>query len=489
MNSIIKNKVLRELFHRKSFIISLAILIFFVIIATIGPMMTPYKNPYSASEYYVAGPYSVPSWASIFPQYKYYPPDIKNLQISANQFVGNGTYQQYNESYYVVYLKPGEEENVSYVFLWNYSEPYTFSFSLNVIPYTKGGVQVNVYMVNSTGYRFFLLRYVPEQDLFYYFSGACPIKLNSVNNLVISPTTITSLNSPYVGSLSYRDQILFPILFPLETLDTPGKIVIQLSVINVGNYPAKVLVSKVNFSDLGYRYGLLGTDQNGASVFAEYVIGARFDLELSLLASVIIVGIGLIIGLVAGYVGGIVDLILNSITDFFLTIPGLPLIIALETVLIISGAILKVSKAVLILLIISGLSWMATMKIIRSVTMSLRNRTFVEASRAMGAGSFYIIRKHILPNILGVVFAQIAYDVPVVILTESGLDFLGLGITNFPTWGNMLGFATDAASAANSFAWWWVLPPGLSIVLLSVAFYYIGTAIQDVLSPYKVRGE
>jgi len=94
-----------------------------------------------------------------------------------------------------------------------------------------------------------------------------------------------------------------------------------------------------------------------------------------------------------------------------------------------------------------------------------------------------------LPNILGVVFAQIAYDVPVVILTESGLDFLGLGITNFPTWGNMLGFATDAASAANSFAWWWVLPPGLSIVLLSVAFYYIGTVIQDVLSPYKVRGE
>lgn len=180
---------------------------------------------------------------------------------------------------------------------------------------------------------------------------------------------------------------------------------------------------------------------------------------------------------------------LNAFTDFFLLLPGLPLLITVETILVVSGAIVRVSLATVIVLLIALLSWPGTMKIIRSQTLSLRSRTFVESSKALGAGNFRIMMRHILPNLAGILFAQLAYDVPGVILAESGLDFLGLGIRSFPTWGNMLGYATTAASTANSFAWWWVLPPGIGIVVLSLGFFYFGSALLDVLSPYRLRGE
>jgi len=487
--NIFKNKIIRDLFHRKSFVISIGILVFFVLVAIIGPMTTPYKNPYSSSEYYVAGPYAVPSWATIFPQYKDYPPDMSTT-LNLTSTSGNG-YVTYNGSYYVVYLKPHQSENLTFTLFWKYSYPYSFTFSTTVIPYTIQGVQVNFYTENSSGYKFFLLSYVPIKYQYEYNYPTNVLNLNKTNSISITPSSLNSANSPYVASLPISQQALLGLQFPTELLGKSGPTSVMISVINIGSTSAKVYIAPVHFSDLGRSFGILGTDDNGASVYAEYVIGARFDLELSVIASIIIVGIGLIVGLVAGYVGGKTDLVLNSITDFFLTIPGLPLFITLETVFIVTGIAANISRAELVLLIIGGLSWMGTMKIIRSVTFSVKSRTFVEASRALGGGTLHVIRKHILPNILGVVFAQLAYDVPVVILIESGLDFLGFGIplSAFPTWGNMLGAATDAASSANSFAWWWVIPPGLSIVLLSVAFYYFGTALQEVLSPFKVRGE
>ena len=483
------NKILRDLLGRKSFIASLIILAFFAVIAVAGPMMTPYKNPYSSTEYYAAGPYAVPGWATAFPQYRLYPPNMK-LTLPVTSYSGNGTVS-YNGTFYVVQLGSEAVENLTYSMEWNYSYPYTFTLTLNVVPYSSQGVQVNIYAVNSTGHRFFLASYVPSTYEFFFTYPTQPLQLGELNKITVSMTGLNSLNSPYVASLPPSRQALFALEFPNQLMGKPGKVEFVISLVNLGSKPSKVYVSELNFSELGRAFGLLGTDNNGASVFAEYVIGARFDLILSLLASVMIVGIGLVVGLVAGYAGGKTDLVLNSLTDFFLTIPGLPLLITMETIFVVTGVVTKINKPLFLMLLIGGLSWMGTMKIIRSVTLSVKGRTFVEASRALGGSSLHIIRKHILPNILGVVFAQIAYDVPVVILVESGLDFLGFGIstTEFPTWGNMLAVATQAASSANSFAWWWVLPPGLSIVLLSVAFYYFGSAIEDVLSPLRLRGE
>lgn len=298
------------------------------------------------------------------------------------------------------------------------------------------------------------------------------------------------MNSPYINSLSGSARLEGGILIPsLIFKGEPSSYKVMVSVKDLSGTPVKAYISPPKLKNEGYLYGILGTDFRGSSVFAEFVLGARFDLELSVVTSLVIVGIGLIMGLLAGYKGGKTDTVLNSVTDFFLTIPTLPLLIVLEAVLVATNLILNVNKAFIIFTLIAFLSWMATMKIIRSATFTLKSRTFVEASRALGGGSFHILSKHLIPNLLGIIVAQIAYDVPTVILVESGLDFLGLGITSFPTWGNMLGYASHELTASNGFVWWWILPPGLGIILLSVAFYFIGTALRDVLSPYKTRGE
>ncbi|QIW23560.1 ABC transporter permease [Sulfolobus sp. S-194] len=481
------NKFIKDLLHRKSFIISIIIIAIFVFIAVAAPILTPYSNPYSTTEYFVAGPYAVPSWATIFPQYKLYPPNMQ-FTLTSPKIFGNASYT-YSNGEYVITIPPGKYVNLTYIFYWKYIAPYSFSISFNVTPITTQGVQVNVYFINSTNFKYFLESFAPESYAFAFTYPVETLYLNKINTITVNSLYLNPDNSPFFSSLSSYEQIIYSLILEDYTLGKPSEVSVMISIVNLGNTPAKVILTNPIFSDKGKVFGILGTDDNGASVFAEFVYGTRFDLILSLLASILIVGIGLIAGLIAGYVGGKADLIINSITDFFLTIPGLPFIIVLETVLLVSGVLAHISKADLILLIIAGLSWMGTMKIIRSVTLSIKSRTFIEATKALGGNSLYIIRRHVLPNILGVVFAQIAYDVPTVILIESGLDFLGLGIKSFPTWGNMLGFATDAASSATSFAWWWVLPPGLGIVLLSIAFYYLGSALQDVLSPYRVRGE
>lgn len=307
--------------------------------------------------------------------------------------------------------------------------------------------------------------------------------------IVFNSQEINVGNSPYVSTLPSSKQALAAYEFPADALPKPGTYYIVVSFNNTGNTQETFIMSLPTYKSQGYKYGLLGTDDNGASVFAEFVYGGRFDLYLSVVASVLIIGIGLVIGLLAGYVGGFTDLSLNALTDFFLLIPGLPLLIVLISIFDVTGTIVNISKPLLILLIISLLSWPGTAKIIRGQTLSLKNRTFIEASRALGEGRTRILFKHILPNLMGILFAQLAYDVPGVILAESGLDFLGLGISGFPTWGNMLGYATYNISFVNGFAWWWVLPPGIGIVLLSMAFYFFGSAMLDALSPYKLRGE
>ncbi|MEM3767931.1 MAG: ABC transporter permease, partial [Metallosphaera sp.] len=362
---------------------------------------------------------------------------------------------------------------------WNWSSPYNIDLSTTVVTPNTNDFQINLF-VNEFNIMSFSPLPIPPQVF---------IAPGKANAIIFSSQEATSTNSPYVSSLPPQDAFLASIELPKTLLPRPGVYHIVLSFQNTGNKPETFLVSNLGYSSLGLTYGKLGTDDNGGSVFAEFVYGARFDLYLALVASALIIGIGLIVGLLAGYIGGFTDLVLNAFTDFFLLIPGLPLLIVLISILDLTGAIVNVNKAVIILLIISLLSWPGTAKIIRGQTLSLRNRTFVEASKALGEGKARILFRHIVPNLMGILFAQLSYDVPGVILAESGLDFLGLGITGFPTWGNMLGFATNNLSFVNGFAWWWVLPPGIGIILLSTAFYYFGSAMLDVLSPYKLRGE
>lgn len=226
----------------------------------------------------------------------------------------------------------------------------------------------------------------------------------------------------------------------------------------------------------GNAFGLLGTDQRGRDIFSQLVYGTRISLEVGLLSAALSVVIGLVVGVVAGYVGSFVDELLMRFTDMLLVLPSLPLLLVLI-------AVLGPSMWNLILLI-GVLGWMGFARVVRSQVLSLKERPFIESAKAIGAGRSYIIFKHIVPNVVSLVYVTLALSVPSAILSEAALSWLGLFDPWVMSWGRML---HDAMAFERSVEkWWWILPPGLCIAVLSLSFILIGYAIDDILNP-KLR--
>jgi peptide/nickel transport system permease protein len=220
-----------------------------------------------------------------------------------------------------------------------------------------------------------------------------------------------------------------------------------------------------------------GTDNLGRPVLPLTVYGAQISLLVGLIGTFMTMVLGTLVGLVAGFRGGWTEKILMSVTDWILVIPFLPLAIVLATVL---GP-----SFITITVVIAITSWPSTARIIRAEVLSLKTRGYVERSRALGAKGGTIVRKHILPNVAPLVFANAILIVAVVILSESTLAFLGLSDPSRSSWGRLLddAFGGGATYAGN---WWWIIPPGLCIVLVVLSFTMIGYALDDVLNP-KLR--
>lgn len=193
--------------------------------------------------------------------------------------------------------------------------------------------------------------------------------------------------------------------------------------------------------------------------------------------------IGVLLGLVAGFFGGFVDSALIFLFDFLLLLPGLILLIDLDTIFTITHAV--PNKALLITLLLGFLGFAGVSRIVRSQVLSLKTRTYVQAAQVMGASNFYIVRSHILKHTAGTIIALVTYIVPGLVIADAGLDFLGIGIINTPTWGNMLNNLLNQATASNGYLWWISLSVGLSIIALSVGFYLFGTAIQEEFSRFS----
>jgi peptide/nickel transport system permease protein len=222
-----------------------------------------------------------------------------------------------------------------------------------------------------------------------------------------------------------------------------------------------------------------GTDSQGRSVLSLVIWGSRVSLIVGLAATVVTVVLGTGIGLVAGYYGGWRESVLMRVTDWFLVIPFLPLAIVL-------AVILKPSLYTVIF-VIGVTSWPSTARVIRAQVLSLKTRTYVERARALGASDWHLVTRHILPNVGPLIFANTVLIVAIAILTETTLSFLGLGpnpITNI-SWGTILELAFGQGAAFSGY-WWWIVPPGLSIVLLVLSFTMIGYALDDILNP-KLR--
>ncbi len=224
---------------------------------------------------------------------------------------------------------------------------------------------------------------------------------------------------------------------------------------------------------------LLGTDFMGRDIFSQLLTGARVALLIGVSAAFMAVAIGTMVGMVAGYFGGIVDTLLMRLADIVMVLPGLLVILILSSV----AGQLSIWNLVLI---IALLKWAGVSRIIRSQTLSLKVRPYVEAARVAGASHTRIMVRHMLPNVLPLSFLYMTFGVTSAILIEASLSFLGFGDPSTVSWGMMLQWVWKTGHMFK--APYWLLPPGICISLITLAFYLVGRAMDEVLNP-RLRKE
>lgn len=234
-----------------------------------------------------------------------------------------------------------------------------------------------------------------------------------------------------------------------------------------------VMIKALDVRIYGGRFGLLGTDERGRDIWSQLIKGTWLALTIGILAAFLGVFIGVSYGLVSGYIGGWVDELMMRANDILLAIPTLPLLIVLISVL-------RNADVLVISALIGFLSWNSIARIARSVTLSLKERTFIEAARAIGVSDARIMLRHILPHIVPLAYAQFALLVPSAVLTEAVLSLLALTPPTLMTWGKML---SNAGATGGTTMWWWTLPPGIFLTALSLSFVFVGHALDEILNP------
>ncbi|MEI8096213.1 MAG: ABC transporter permease [Spirochaetales bacterium] len=238
------------------------------------------------------------------------------------------------------------------------------------------------------------------------------------------------------------------------------------------NEQAKLESPTVRIS--GFVSGLLGTDISKRDIFTGIVIGIRWALIIGLLTSLITVLIGVLLGVIAAYFGGKIDWVINRVYEYFYLMPIIPFLIVI-------AAIFKITIWWLIALIVIFF-WSGAFKPVYGMALQLKEEVFVEASRALGASKWRIILRHIFPMVLPYSFAVMALSVPGVIVYEATVSILGLGDPSIVSWGQILHDAEGQGAVINNL-WWWVVPPGLMIALMGMAFVFLGTALDKILQP------
>jgi peptide/nickel transport system permease protein len=250
--------------------------------------------------------------------------------------------------------------------------------------------------------------------------------------------------------------VLFPetMLDPLETLDNPGL-------------------------DSPTSEFWLGTDENGRSILAVLAWGARASLVVGIAASLISMVLGTLIGIGSGHFRNWFGKSLERLTDWFLVIPFIPLVIVLTAALNQRGIETGLETIVLVLGITS---WPGTARLVRAQTLSVEGRPYLERAKVLGSSDWKQMARHVLPNVMPLVLANTTLTVAIVILSETTLSFLGLGDPNLDSWGKMLDNASNAGAASRG-DWFYLLPPGLSVIFVVLAFTLIGRALEVVLDP------
>jgi peptide/nickel transport system permease protein len=253
----------------------------------------------------------------------------------------------------------------------------------------------------------------------------------------------------------------------------------------------------------GTKTHWLGTDHLGRDYFSRIVYGARISLSVAFCVVIGSVLIGTLFGAIAGYYGGFVDDVAMRIVEFFLTIPDLPLLLIISSILIQSPQAIPVPPAVtqlvanllyiaprealqviVVILVLTGFGWLGVARLMRGMVLSIKNQEYVDAARALGVSDIRIITRHLIPNAFAPILVTASLALAGSVITEAVLSFLGLGIQDpTPAWGNMLAF-----TQAYMFQYPWLpLIPGLPIFICALAFNFVGDGLRDALDPRLKR--
>jgi ABC-type dipeptide/oligopeptide/nickel transport system permease subunit len=221
---------------------------------------------------------------------------------------------------------------------------------------------------------------------------------------------------------------------------------------------------------------LLGTDNAGADILSRLVWGTRTTLVVAVCATVLVLAIGIALGLTAGLRGGLADTVVMRVVDVFLALPIIPLLLFI--------AALAGPSLTLTILLIGLFSWPPTARIVRSQTLTLRRRGFVDSARGFGGGPLYVMRRHLVPALGPVIGANLVFVASVAVTTEAALSFLGLGDPSVVSWGGEINRALGDPQIFIGSLWlWWMVPFGVALTLAIMGFTIIGVALEPRFNP------
>jgi len=489
----------------------LVIIVFFLLIAALAPILGT-NDPIAAT---VGAPFDVPAWSTIFPTYSKLPVDQHpiNSTFATAADTGSWTWSgTINKS--VEPIPTGGPIGYSTAVLVNSTVSPTANQTND--PFLPGGT---AFFTMSRTFQFTgnapatfqataVLQPIEMQNVSTVYVKMMIIDPKG-NNYSLSSTQLSALNFeiaiPSSGNGVWKEVVVSSGLLPLSGIPVyhnitnppaviftqPGtyNFTMQIQGVVAPNATAPSINMRVAFVGLylrGSAYGVLGTDNFGRDVWSQFVWGSQISLLIGVLSGIGAVALGAIVGIAGGYLGGNWDEIIGRITDFFLVLPFLPLLIIVVTLLVGNAALYR-TIYVWVILIFVILSWPGIAKIIRAQVLSVKERAYVEASRALGSDTGHVLRKHILPNVMGLVYSQVALNVGGFILLEAALDFLAISVHGVRTitWGLMLTYSLPYAvhNPNLSYVWWWFLPPGIAIALLSLAFVLVGFALDSIFNP------
>ena len=454
-----------EFSHNRIGLVGLVIIIAYVVVAFGAPLLTQYSP---TREWSLASGWAKPDWITIFPEYSDLPRTMEHSldwvvgqgSELVNVTVGDGWVTEYsgNQSTTI---------KIQSSFAYNYQAPddLTFKFMWETEAAEATEYLTELYIISPFGAEYIIWSTYQHQSVTQSFTStntsATPVNIASV---ALAPRTLERL-----GILDYQK-----VTHRIFVEKGDYKLMFKISFKPASEGTARISITEAEFKIFGLVHGLLGTDNLGSDLWSQLIWGTQISLAVGLMAAFLSTTMGISVGIVSGYSGGFVDETIMRIVDILLALPVLPLLLAF---FMLWGA-----NVFYLVILIAVFGWQGLSRLVRSQVLYLKEMPFVECAKASGAGRFYIMFRHLLPNVLPVALAALVLSVPAAILTEAALSFIGFGDPTVPTWGRMLNQAFNFG-AFRYLSWNWILPPGIALTALTLAFVFVGHAVDEVVNP------